>query len=136
MKNLIIKFMLIFFVSLFLFSCDLPEGTGGKSTVRGHVYVVRYNSDFTRVIQEYYEPDERVFITYGKDTTTYHDDIRTHFDGSYEFRYLRPGTYSVYALTLDTNSITGRPKYAVIKTVEVKKGDDVIEVDDIIIVKN
>ncbi len=129
-----IIFTLLF--AFFVVSCDLPEGRGGKSTIRGYVYVLRYNSDFTRIIQEYYEPNERVFITYGSDTTTYHDDVRTHFDGSFEFRYLRPGTYSVYALTRDSTSITGRPEYAVMKTIEIKKGDEIVDIGDLIIVKH
>lgn len=115
------KIILSLFILLSLFSCDLPEGEGGNSTIRGHVFLKKYNSDFSRLIQEYYLPDERVYIIYGDDTTSYNDEIRTHYDGSYEFRYLRPGKYTVYAYSRDSLSITGLPIIAVKKSITDRK---------------
>lgn len=133
MKNII---LLIFLSLLFFISCDLPEGEGGKTTIRGHVYMLRYNSDFSRIIQEYYVGKYDVYIVYGNDTTTYHDDVETHFDGSYEFRYLREGDYTIYAYSKDSNSITGLPEYPVMQKVKVSKNDELVEVEDIIVVDN
>lgn len=130
------KIILSLFILLSLFSCDLPEGEGGNSTIRGHVFLKKYNSDFSRLIQEYYLPDERVYIIYGDDTTSYNDEIRTHYDGSYEFRYLRPGKYTVYAYSRDSLSITGLPIIAVKKSITIKDDDSEIEVDDIIVIDN
>lgn len=131
------KFLIYIIFTVFLLaSCELPEGEGGNATIRGHIYMLRYNSDFSRVIQEYYAVDYDVYIIYGSDTTTYHDDVKTHFDGSYEFRYLRPGDYTVYAYSKDTNSITGLPEYAVRQKVKISDDDKLVELDDIIVVDN
>lgn len=130
------KIILILFILLSLFSCDLPEGEGGNSTIRGYVFMKKYNSDFSRLIQEYYLPDERVYIIYGDDTTTYNDEIRTHFDGSFEFRYLRPGKYTVYAYSKDSLSITGLPIIPIKKSITIKENDTEVEVDDIIVIDN
>ena len=132
-----IRLLLISIVSLIVFSsCDLPEGRGGKATIRGHVFMKVVNSDFSREIDEFYIPDKRVYIIYGNDTTTYHDDVRTHFDGSFEFRYLREGTYTVYCYSKDSTSLTGLPEIPVKKEVKVNKNDEVVEIEDLIILEN
>jgi hypothetical protein len=130
------KLILSLCILLTLFSCDLPEGEGGNNTIRGHVFMKKYNSDFSRLIQEYYLADERVYIIYGDDTTTYHDDVRTNFDGSFEFRYLRSGKYTVFAYSRDSLSITGLPKYAVKKSITLKDDDEKVFVEDIIVLDN
>lgn len=130
------KIILALFILLSLYSCDLPEGEGGNSTIRGHVFMKKYNSDFSRLIQEYYLPDEDVYIIYGDDTTSYNDDVKTHFDGSYEFRYLRPGKYTIYAYSRDSLSITGLPIIAIKKSITIKEDDTEVEVDDIIVIDN
>lgn len=132
MKNLFLIAILLILIT----SCDLPEGQGGKATIRGHVYMKVVNSDFSREIDEFYLPDQRVYIIYGNDTTTYHDDVRTHFDGSFEFRYLREGTYTVYCYSKDSTSLTGLPEVPVKREVKISKNDEVVEIEDLIIIEN
>ncbi|MBK9456483.1 MAG: hypothetical protein IPO24_13285 [Bacteroidetes bacterium] len=45
--------------------------------------------------QEYYSPDEKVFIVYG-DNTAFDDEVSTAYDGTYKFEYLRKGLYTIY----------------------------------------
>jgi hypothetical protein len=98
-------FVLILFLS---FSCKKEPGPGGKSTVYGKVFVKEYNSTFTVLEEEYYGPNIWVYIIYGDDRD-YGDRIRTSYDGTYEFKYLRPGTYHIYVYskdsTLQTNAL-------------------------------
>jgi len=118
-------------LTVFLLSCEKDPGEGGKSTIYGKVYVKDYNSTFTILQEEYYGPDIWVYIIYGDDRD-YSDRILTSYDGTYEFKYLRPGTYHVYAYskdsTLQTNALL-----PVIRDVEVPKKKQEVEVEDIVI---
>jgi len=42
--------------------------------------------------------DEKIYISYG-DNTSVGNDVTTSFDGSFEFDYLRPGNYKVWAIS-------------------------------------
>jgi len=100
-------------------SCKKDPGEGGSSSISGQVYAKDYNATFTVLQGEYYAPDIWVFIVYGDDKD-YGDRIRTSYNGTYEFKYLRPGTYHVYAYSKDSTLQTNAP-IAVIKDVEIKK---------------
>lgn len=121
----------IIVTAIFLFtafiSCEKIEGEGGTSTISGKVRVVKLAGD-----QEYYAQEERVYIIYGDDIT-HSDDVRTNFDGTFRFSYLRKGNYHLYAYSKDTTGNYDSGKMPVIRTVEITKHNQHIEVDDIII---
>lgn len=116
---------------ILLCSCEKDPGEGGKSTVYGKVWVKDYNATFTILEEEYYGPDIWIYIIYGDDRD-YSDRILTNYDGTYEFKYLRPGTYHVYAYSKDSTLQTNAP-VPVIKDVEVPKKKQDVEVPDIVI---
>lgn len=82
-------------ISTILFSCSVPEGEGGNSTIRGKVHTTNYNSSFSTILSEYASPDLDVYIIYGNDLT-YSNRVRTSPDGIFEFKYLRKGKYTIY----------------------------------------
>jgi hypothetical protein len=84
-------------IILFFTTCEKPEGIGGTSTITGKVILKEYGNQGT-VINEYGAPDYDVYIIYG-DNTIYDDDVKTHFDGSFQFPYLYKGSYTLYAYT-------------------------------------
>jgi hypothetical protein len=98
----------IFIISLItitLYSCSKEEGEGGRSSVSGMVHmtdVTGFNAG-----DEYNAPDYDVYIIYGEDDNVYDDDMKTNYDGSFEFKNLREGTYRVFAYTLDLNEKSG-----------------------------
>ena len=52
----------------------------------------------------YYDAvDEDVYLIYGSENTFYDDDIKTSFDGSFEFNYLEKGNYQFFVYS-DCNS--------------------------------
>ena len=129
-KKLWILILLLSSCTLF-FSCKKEPGEGGKSIIYGKVFVKDYNNTFTVLEEEYYGPDIWVYIIYG-DHRDYDDRIRTNYDGTYEFKYLRPGTYHVYAYSKDSSMQTAAD-VAVIKDVEVPKKKADVDVPDIVI---
>jgi hypothetical protein len=128
MKNsglLIIGFFLL------LSSCKKEEGVGGTSTISGKVYAKEYSSA-GNLLAEYYAQEERVYIIYG-DGTTYDNDFRTSYDGSYKFQYLNKGTYKVFCYSNCDTCASG--SIAVIKEVEITSNNSSVELEDIVIRK-
>jgi hypothetical protein len=132
MNKTIFKPFLLLMLGVLFFSCEKEPGPGGKSTIYGKVFCKDYNSTFTVLEQEYYAPDTWVYIIYGDDRD-YGDRVRTSYDGTYEFRYMRPGTYHLYAYSKDS-TLQSVADIAVVKDVTVPKNKKTdIEVPDIII---
>jgi hypothetical protein len=110
-------------------SCKKEPGPGGKSTIYGRVYVKDYNATFTVLDEEYWGPDIWVYIIYGDDRD-YGDRIKTSYDGTFEFKYMRPGTYHVYAYSKDSTLQTNAD-IPVIRDVVVPNKKQDIEVPQI-----
>ena len=89
---------------------------------------------FTILLSEYYEQGENVYITYGNETTV-GDNVKTSYDGSYVFPYMRKGKYKIWAVSKDSSSTDPSATMAIIQEIEVteRKGD--VTVPDIIILK-
>ncbi|MEM7103088.1 MAG: hypothetical protein AAF502_08170 [Bacteroidota bacterium] len=75
-------------------SCEKPPGEGGTSTLIGRVYAIDTNQD-GEYQGEYWKSDYRVYVIYG-DSPIFDDLTRTHFDGTYQFKYLYPGDYTLF----------------------------------------
>jgi hypothetical protein len=123
-----------FFTVLTAISCEKKEGQGGTSEIAGKVFVKQYNANFTTLMEQYYAPDEDVFIIYGDDPV-YGDKTTTNFDGTYRFEYLREGNYTVYAYSEDSLSYPTQHEIPVIRHVEITKRKQTVTVSDIVILK-
>jgi len=117
-----------------LTACEQGEGFGGTSSVSGKVYALDYNTELTELLEQYYAPDEDVFIVFGDDIT-YADKVSTHFDGTFEFTNLKKGHYTVYAYSKDTTGNPDGEKFPVISSFEITSNAQSLVLDDLIIVK-
>jgi len=86
---------------LLLLSCKKQPGEGGFASIEGKVYVKNYDASYTILTAEYYLPGETVYIIYG-DGTEIGNTVKTAYDGSFKFNYLRKGKYKVYVLGEDS----------------------------------
>jgi hypothetical protein len=109
--------------------CSSLPGDGGTSTIHGKIFVQRYN-EFGTMYQDYYGPDERVYIIYG-DNIGYDDEVKTAYDGTYKFPFLRKGTYTIYAYS-DCLTCDGGSEAKTVQ-VEITDNNQDIEVEDIVI---
>ncbi|MBP8824632.1 MAG: carboxypeptidase regulatory-like domain-containing protein [Flavobacteriales bacterium] len=75
--------------------CKKEEGEGGKAVIKGTVLRQDVNAVGNPIGAPYPYHDQRVYIIYG-DNEFQDDDVRTGPDGNYEFRWLRPGDYTIY----------------------------------------
>ena len=126
---------LYMFSSLLLFpSCNKEPGVGGRATIKGNLFADNFysRSNWTRSPMA----DERVYLVYGDAKKCADNDIRTGYDGSFEFNFLRKGKYKLFAYSLDTNTKIPCSIIPVVKEVEIKKSDEVISISDFIIYKD
>lgn len=100
-KISLIKIASIALVVILFSACEKDAGEGGNSSIYGKVWVKDCNATFTLILNSYYGRDEDVFIVYGENKS-YGDKVSTNFDGTFEFKYLRPGKYTVYAYSKDS----------------------------------
>lgn len=88
---------LVLLLTLFFVGCSKAPGIGGRAQITGKL-IGKFYSDtqLTAFTGFSFLSDERVYIIYGNEKTQYDDDVRTSYDGSFKFNYLRPGKYVVF----------------------------------------
>lgn len=107
-------------------ACNKGEGVGGLATIQGKVMtVVHDNDNYNLTTDTIVAAKTDVFIVYGNDEL-YGDDMETGANGNYRFKYLKSGSYTVYAYSV----LPSGQKVAVSQTVKVS-GDDVVDVPTI-----
>jgi hypothetical protein len=114
-------------------SCTKEPGEGGRATIKGKVKVKAYNKEFTILKDEYYAQGEDVYITFG-DNPAVQDKVKTSYDGSFEFPYLRKGTYSVFVVSKDTTSPELTGLTSVIQQVEITAKKQVVQLQEMTII--
>lgn len=103
---------------LALASCNNKEGEGGTGTVQGYVKLVHHPDDNYQLEADTLNAAKvDVFIVYG-DEEFYGDDTETNPDGLYQFNYLTPGDYTVFAYSTLPNG----EKVPVSETVTLERG--------------
>lgn len=119
----------ILILSIALFSCAKEAGDGGNSTIYGKIIAYNYNAEFTNLRGIYPAADEDVFLIYGNDRS-YSQRIRSNYEGIYEFKYLRPGDYTIYLYSKDSTLTLASEMYAVIRKVKIENNRQTVEAAD------
>jgi hypothetical protein len=128
------KIMIIAASSLLLNSCKKYEGEGGKSSITGKIAIdekLYVNSNYSETIS-YDGAEEDVYIVYGTDDLIQDDKVSCNYDGTFTFKYLQPGMYTIYAYSevfhkgsnIQSNDDDYYTKEVVKTTVELKKKED------------
>lgn len=84
---------------LALSACAKVEGEGGRSSITGNIQIeekLYVSSNYSSSVF-YPGATEDVFIIYGEDGTMYDDKMECSYDGTFTFKYLRPGKYTIFA---------------------------------------
>ena len=115
-------------IAVLLFSCSKDPGVGGKATIKGYIIQEDWNINTGQFIDDYLAPDERIYIDYGADGFL-DDDIRTNYNGLYEFRWLRKGDYEIVAYSDCPTCPSGQEVIRIPITISDRK--EVVEVDTI-----
>ena len=110
--------MMLFVLALIMPSCNKGPGEGGTGTVQGFVKLVHHpDDDYTLTPDTMVAAKTDVFIIYG-DEAFFGNDVETGVDGMYQFEYLRPGDYTVFAYS----TLPSCEKVAVSESVNLQRG--------------
>ena len=122
------KILFLLSLSVLFFSCKKEEGEGGMATIKGSIWVRDWDKNFNLMMYEYPGLDEDVFIVYG-DQVGYGDKLSTDLNGNFEFKYLRKGTYTIYALsdTLPSANVS-YAQFPVAVKIEISEKKQVIDI--------
>ena len=117
--NKTIRLILAFAAMVLLLpSCNKGPGEGGTGTIQGFVKLVHHpDNEFTLTADTMVAAKTDVFIVYG-DEAFYGDDIETDPNGMYQFEYLLPGDYTLFAYS----TLPSGEKVAVSETVTLQGG--------------
>lgn len=117
--------LLISGLVILISSCKKSSGEGGSSTIQGKVWVQEWDASFIRhdSLQDRVGMGEDVFIIYGNDVS-YGDKKECSYDGRFEFKYLRPGSYTLYVYSKDPGP---SGKKAVVKTVQIDSENQTVD---------
>lgn len=130
----LIHYILLSVLFIALFSCEKEEGEGGKATITGKI-VIQEKSPSCILGANYAAPDKDVYIIYGTEDSIFDDDVKTNFDGTYEFKWLRKGTYTIYAYSDCECDGCLEEKEPIFQTVEIKDRKEELTVPTITIIK-
>ena len=118
MKKKINFILAIMAMVMLLTACNKGPGEGGTGTVRGYVKLVHHpDDDYTLTPDTLVAAKTDVFIIYG-DEAYFGDDVETNAEGLYQFEYLLPGYYTVFAYS----TLPSGEKMAVKETVKLERG--------------
>ena len=110
--------MALLALALILPSCNKGPGEGGTGTVQGYVKLVHHpDDDYTLTPDTMAAAKTDVFIIYGNEVY-FGNDVETGADGMYQFEYLRPGDYTVFAYS----TLPSGEKVAVYESVNLQHG--------------
>ena len=122
------------FFLLLLSSCKKTSGEGGFATLKGKVFIKDYDASFTILNAEYYGQGETVYIIYGNDPGV-GNSVKTSYDGTFVFEFLRKGKYKVYVLSKDPSVPAASKTKEIAADVEITKKKQTIELIDLVILK-
>jgi hypothetical protein len=121
----IFKVLAVLTLAALVASCEKEEGPGGSSSIVGQVWVQNYNSDFTKINEEYSGAGEDVYLVYGNDSI-YSERTKAGVNGYYQFEYLNEGNYTIYALSKDKDNPASSEPIAISVKIKISDKDQVV----------
>ena len=130
MRNKIKLILPIFILLLVFSSCKKVEGPGGAVTLKG--VIIERNHVGTSIF-EYPAANQDIYLIDGSENSFYDEDLKSSFDGSFEFRYLQKGDYQIFVYEDDNSVASGMSE--VLVDVSATQNNQVITLDTIYIDK-
>jgi len=129
MTKLLFEYLIAFIFILSFISCQKEAGEGGSGKITGKLYGYDVNNAGV-VTDSGYAAGYRVYISFGEDGNA-NNDVRTSYNGQYEFSGLRKGNYTVFAYSQCDTCLFNQ---ATIKqTVMLNSNKDEVNAPDLVI---
>jgi hypothetical protein len=113
---------------ILIISCKKDPGPGGLASIRGKVFGTDVTASFN-MRDSGYLGNQRVFISVANDPI-YFDDVRTSYDGSFEFSFLRKGSYDVWSYS-DCDTCTWKQQMVIRKGIEIDDKKETVTIEDL-----
>ncbi|MFC2112432.1 hypothetical protein ACFLTA_04115 [Bacteroidota bacterium] len=118
--------------TLVFYSCEKPEGPGGRGVIKGQVIQQTYDRGFRVQQSEFPAADEDVYIIYGSGQTI-SDDRSTTPEGRFEFQYLSKGDYRIYVYSEDSTGESASGMIPVERSVNLSSNKQEVDLGEIFI---
>lgn len=128
MKRLSLFATVLSVLFLSLNACKKIEGEGGSSSITGKIIANKKNSA-GNTIATFDAANQDVYIIYGSGGTTHDDKVETSYDGTFEFKYLEKGAYTIFTYENCTACASG--EQVILKSVEISKSKEIVNVGTI-----
>ncbi|MFT7614519.1 MAG: hypothetical protein ACI9J3_003501 [Parvicellaceae bacterium] len=116
------------------FGCSKSPGYGGKGVIKGNVTINKVDV-FGQIEGSYIGTDQEISIIYGDNSNQIDDDIKTSFDGSFQFKYLYPGNYKVFLYSDHIQNMVAPRDSSILFEVNIAGKEDVMDIGEIIVIK-
>ena len=118
---------------LALLGCSKDPGEGGKAEIRGRVIEQRYNNNGVAQGVPYPIAEQNVYIIYGdaSEGAFPDDNVDSGPDGSFRFKWLRKGSYTIYTISECDDCDSGEK--TIYAYVELSDRKEVAEVGDLLV---
>ncbi len=126
MKNKFFKSAILFsIVAVSILSCKKGPGSGGRANITGKVYGITWNQSMTIAQDTGYIGGQNVYLIYGTDAV-YSENMKTTYDGTYDFKYLRKGHYKLYTYTRVSQYVDS----SIVKEIDVNDKKQTVQVEN------
>ena len=125
----VIYLIILSFISVFYNSCAKSEGTGGQAVIKGKVIVENINV-LGDTLATYDAQDQDVFIIYGNTNNTHNDNTETSYDGTFEFKFLNTGEYTIFTYSDCIDCPKGRDSL-IMQNISISEREEIIEIANI-----
>ncbi len=130
MSKIQLEYLSILICGIILFvSCNKEPGEGGAGKISGKLFGYDINSEGI-VTDSGYAGGYRVYISYGTEGNA-NNDVRTSYNGQYEFTGLKKGTYTIFAYSQCDACLFNQT--SVKQTVTLSSNKDEVVVPDLVI---
>lgn len=130
MSKLRLKYIAMIICGIIFFvSCNKEPGEGGAGKISGKLFGYDVNNAGI-VTDSGYAGGYRVYISYGTEGIA-NNDVRTSYNGQYEFAGLKKGTYTVFAYSQCDTCLFNQS--SVKQTVTLSSNKDEVIVPDLVI---
>lgn len=113
--------------------CSKDPGEGGKAEIRGRILEQQFNTSGNPTGDPYPLPEQNVYIIYGdgSEGAFPDDDVDSGADGTFRFKWLRKGSYTIYVIS-ECDDCDGGTK-AIYARTEIDGRKDVMNVGDLLV---
>jgi len=130
MLKIRIEYLLLIVCGVLSFvSCNKEPGEGGAGKISGKLYGYDINTNGV-VTDSGYAGGYRVYISYGLEGNA-DNDVRTSYNGQYEFKGLKQGTYTIFSYSQCDTCLFNQA--TVKQTVTLNSNKDEVIVPDLVI---